>query len=134
MKKLTIIIEQNEDGYWGQVKEHPNVFTQGTSITELRNNAKEALELYLEGSGEPLIKNPKFEVVIDLQEFFKINNYINVTKLAERTGMNTSLLRQYSKGIKFPSVEQVKRIEKTIKEIGAELMNTHILSKPLQIN
>ena len=134
MKKLTIIIEQNEEGYWGQIKEYPDVFTSGKTLTELRTNGTEALELYFENTGKPMIKRPKFELVIDLQEFFKINDYINVTKLAERTGMNTSLLRQYSKGLKFPSIEQVKRIEKTIREIGAELLNTHLLNKPLQIN
>ena len=134
MKKLTIIIEQNEEGYWGQIKEYPDVFTSGKTLTELRTNGTEALELYFENTGKPMIKRPKFELVIDLQEFFKINDYINVTKLAERTGMNTSLLRQYSKGLKFPSIEQVKRIEKTIREIGAELLNTHVLNKPLQIN
>jgi predicted RNase H-like HicB family nuclease len=127
MKKLTIIVEQNEDGYWGQIKEYPNVFTGGKTLTELMSNASEAMELYFEERDEPPIRNPKFEIVLDLQEFFAINDFINITKLAQRTGMNTSLLRQYAKGIKFPSLEQVARIEKTLKEIGTELLNTHLL-------
>ena len=134
MKKLTIIIEQNDDGFWGQIKEYPSIFTSGDNLTELRTNAKEALELYFDELGEEQIKNPRFELVVDVQNFFEINDYINVSKLAERSGMNTSLLRQYSKGIKFPSVEQVKRIERTIKEIGTELLNTHILNRPLELN
>ncbi len=80
------------------------------------------------------IMNPNFEFVVDLQEFFRIHDFINVTKLAKRTGMNTSLLRQYSKGIKFPSIDQVNRIEKTIKEIGSELLNTHLLNKPMGLS
>lgn len=134
MKKLTIIVEQNKDGFWGQIKEYPNVFTGGGTLTELMSNANEAMELYFEGSEEPPIRNLKFEIVVDLQEFFSINDYINISKLAQRTGMNTSLLRQYAKGIKFPSLEQVARIEKTLKEIGAELLNTHLLNKPLEMN
>ena len=134
MKKLTLVIEQNNDGYWGQLKEYPTVFTSGKTIGELKSNAKEALELYLESIGKPAIKNPRFELVVDLQEFFKINDFINITKLAQRTGMNTSLLRQYAKGIKFPSMDQVARIEKTINEIGAELMNIHLLNKPMELN
>ncbi len=134
MKKLTIIIEQNEDGFWGQIKEYPDIFTSGDNLTELRTNAIEALEIYLEELGKEKIRRPKFELVVDVQKFFELNDYINVSKLAERTGMNTSLLRQYSKGIKFPSVEQVRRIERTIKEIGAELLNTHLLNKPLELN
>lgn len=134
MKKLTIILEQNKDRYWGQIKEYPNVFTAGNTVTELMSNATEAMELYFEGSDEPPIGNLKFEIVVDLQEFFFINDYINITKLAQRTGMNTSLLRQYAKGIKFPSMEQVARIEKTLKEIGTELLNTHLLNKPMEMN
>ena len=134
MNKLTIIVEQNKDGFWGQIKEYPNVFTGGATLTELMSNANEAMELYFEGSEEPPIRNPKFEIVVDLQEFFSINDFINITKLAQRTGMNTSLLRQYAKGIKFPSLEQVARIEKTLKEIGAELLNTRVINKPPEMD
>ncbi|MBK8502983.1 MAG: type II toxin-antitoxin system HicB family antitoxin [Saprospiraceae bacterium] len=114
------------------MKEYPGVFTGGETLTELMTNANEAIRLYFEGSEEPSIVDPKFELVVDLQEFFSHNDYIDITKLAKRTGMNTSLLRQYAKGIKFPSIEQVARIEKTLKEIGAELINTHLLNKPLE--
>ena len=134
MNKLTIIVEQNKDGFWGQIKEYPNVFTGGATLTELMSNANEAMELYFEGSEEPPIRNLKFEIVVDLQEFFSINDFINITKLAQRTGMNTSLLRQYAKGIKFPSLEQVARIEKTLKEIGAELLNTRVINKPPEMD
>ena len=133
MKKLTIIIERNKDGYWGQIKEYPEVFCHGTTISEIQSNAEKGLAIYLEEIEGKEIKKPGFELVVDLQEFFRINDFINITKLAKRTGMNTSLLRQYAKGIKFPSVEQVKRIEKTIKEIGAELLNTHLLNKPIEV-
>lgn len=132
MKKLTIIVEQNQDGYWGQIKEYPNVFTSGETLTELLSNAQEAMDLYFEDSDKPL-KTLRFELVVDLQEFFAINDYINITKLAKRAGMNTSLLRQYAKGIKYPSLEQVAKIENTLKEIGSELLNTHLLNRPLEM-
>lgn len=128
MKKLTIIVDQNKDGYWGQIQEYPHVFTHGHTITELMDNALDALTLYLEETNQPLVKHPTFEIVLDVQEFFVINDYINITKLAERSGLNSSLLRQYAKGIKFPSLDQVKRIEKTLKEIGAELINTQLVN------
>lgn len=133
MKKLTIIVEQNQDGYWGQIKEHPNVFTGGETLKELLSNAQEAMELYFENGDMPQ-ETLKFEIVVDLQEFFVINDYINITKLAKRAGMNTSLLRQYAKGIKYPSLEQVAKIERTLKEIGWELLNTHLLNKPIEMN
>jgi predicted RNase H-like HicB family nuclease len=120
MKKYKLIIEKNKDGFWGQLDKQPNIFSQGQSIEELKNNMRDALELYFETINKPIPKY-EFELVMDIQEFFQINNYINISTLANRMGMNASLLRQYAKGIKFPSIKQVAKIERAIKEIGKEL-------------
>lgn len=125
MSKYKLIVEKNKDGYWSQVEELPGVFSSGNSIPNLIENSKEAIELYLENSEEK-VKRIQFELVMDIQEFFKINDFINITSLANRIGMNSSLLRQYSKGIKFPSVIQVAKIEKEIKQIGKELSKTEL--------
>ncbi|MBK8501087.1 MAG: type II toxin-antitoxin system HicB family antitoxin [Saprospiraceae bacterium] len=123
--KYKLIIEKSNDGYWSQVEQMPTVFSSGNSIDKLMKNSKAAIELYCEETGQ---KNSKieFELVMDIQEFFMVNEYINITSLAKRIGMNASLLRQYSKGIKFPSLEQVAKIEKAIKQIGRELSRTEL--------
>jgi predicted RNase H-like HicB family nuclease len=47
--KLTLVIKKGKSGYLvGQLKELPQVFTQGKNNEELRENIKEALEMYLE--------------------------------------------------------------------------------------
>jgi predicted RNase H-like HicB family nuclease len=47
--KLTLIVKKGRNGYLiGQIKELPEVFTQGLSIRELKENIKDALEMYLE--------------------------------------------------------------------------------------
>ena len=125
MKRLKLIIENNADGYWSQIEKYPTVFSSGETIAELIDSSKEALELYFETIDQPVPKI-NFELVMDIQDFFKINEYINITSLAKRIGMNSSLLRQYSKGLKFPSLEQVGRIEKAIKQIGKELISTEL--------
>ena len=125
MKNYKLVIEKNNDGFWGQLDKLKSVFSSGDSITELIENTKVAINLYFEEMGKPI---PEFEleVVMDIQEFFKLNDYINITTLANRIGMNSSLLRQYSKGIKFPSVKQVAKIEKEIRKIGKELSSTEL--------
>ena len=125
MKNYKLVIEKNNDGFWGQLDKLKSVFSSGDSITELIENTKVAISLYFEEMGKPI---PEFEleVVMDIQEFFKLNDYINITTLANRIGMNSSLLRQYSKGIKFPSVKQVAKIEKEIRKIGKELSSTEL--------
>ncbi len=123
--KYRLIIEKNKDGYWSQVEQLPTVFSWGESIEQLLENTKEAIDLYFDESGK---RTPRidFELAMDIQEFFKVNEFINITSLARRIGMNASLLRQYSKGIKFPGLEQVARIEKAIRQIGKELSKTDL--------
>ena len=123
MKTYKLIIEKNKDGFWGSLDKLPGVFSHGSTLDELQTNMNEAIELHFEDLDKPCPKY-KFELVMDIQEFFEINDFINISKLAKRIGMNSSLLRQYSKGIKYPSLNQVSKIEKTIKEIASELLKT----------
>ncbi len=47
--KLTLVITKGEDGFLiGQLKEIPEVISQGTDQDELKANIKDALALYLE--------------------------------------------------------------------------------------
>lgn len=47
--KLTLIIKKGSNGFLiGQIKELPEVFTQGLTIEELKENIADALEMYLE--------------------------------------------------------------------------------------
>ena len=51
--KYTLVVKQGQDGFLiGQLKEIPAVFTQGLSISELKENIADALELYLEDMRE----------------------------------------------------------------------------------
>lgn len=47
--KLTLVIKKGKNNFLvGQLKELPEVFTQGKDIQELRENILDALEMYLE--------------------------------------------------------------------------------------
>jgi predicted RNase H-like HicB family nuclease len=47
--KLTLVIKKGKSGFLiGQLKEIPEVFTQGLTVEEVRENISDALELYLE--------------------------------------------------------------------------------------
>ena len=50
--KLSIIIENDEDGYYAYCPELPGCQTQGNSLEEIKANIKEAVELYLETLSE----------------------------------------------------------------------------------
>jgi predicted RNase H-like HicB family nuclease len=51
--KLTLVIKKGKSGFLiGQLKEIPAVFTQGLSIEEVKENIRDALEMYLEDTRE----------------------------------------------------------------------------------
>lgn len=52
LRKLNILIEKDEDGYYAYCPELPGCQTQGDSLEEVRENMKEAVEVYLETLSE----------------------------------------------------------------------------------
>jgi predicted RNase H-like HicB family nuclease len=51
--KYTLVIKQGKDGFLiGQLKELPAVFTQGLSVSELKENIADAVEMYFEDMRE----------------------------------------------------------------------------------
>ena len=132
MKNVQAIVEKNDDGLWCRFPEYPSVFTYGDTMCEVESNAIKALQLYFEETRLNW-SDIEIELLMDLEQFFKINDFINVTKLAVRVGINKSLLRQYARGIKYPSIRQVARIEAGLRDIGEELVKTHLLGRPVVI-
>ena len=63
-----------------------------------------------------------------LEKFFKKFPSISIQSIAERTGINPSLMRQYAVGIKNPSLERLEIIEKAIHDIGKEMADVKIIS------
>ncbi len=56
--KLTLVIKKGKSDFLvGQLKELPEVFTQGKDIVELRENILDALELYFEDLREQYSPN-----------------------------------------------------------------------------
>ncbi len=52
LKKFTVILLPDEDAYQVVFPHYPNCITQGESIEEALDNAKEAIELLLEWEAE----------------------------------------------------------------------------------
>ncbi len=51
--KLTIVIKKGRSGFLiGQFKEFPDVFTQGKTVDEVKENILDALDMFLEETRE----------------------------------------------------------------------------------
>ena len=96
-KKIKIIVEMTDTGFSAFAEDYP-VFTTGRTVSELTDNALEAANLYFEEEGIALNHdNLKFE--IDFKQFFQHYKVINAKFLAEKIGMNPTLLSQYVQGL-----------------------------------
>lgn len=124
-KKIKIIVERTDTGFSAFADEYP-VFTTGRTVPELTDNALEAANLYFEEEGIALShKNLKFE--IDFKHFFQHYKVINAKFLAEKIGMNPTLLSQYVQGHKKPSDKQTEKILGGIHQIGQELAEINLI-------
>jgi len=121
-KLITMVVEKTNTGYSAYAKEAA-VFTVASDLNELYENTEEALSLAFDRE----VHRDEFQLHIDLPQFFKYYRVLNAKFLAERIGMNPTLLSQYVSGTKSPGPKQVHRILTGIHEIGKELSDLKFL-------
>jgi len=123
-KKIKMTVEKTETGFSAYSDSMP-IFTTGKTILELISNAFEAAQLHFEGQDIKLThEDMKFE--IDFQQFFQYYKVLNAKFLAEKIGMNPTLLSQYVQGHKKPSDKQTEKILTGIHQIGQELSGINL--------
>ncbi len=123
--KFIATVEKTDTGFSSYI-DNLGVYSTGNSITDLKNNLIEALELLFEEE-EKAIKPNQIDLQIDLQQFFQYYRVLNASFLAERIGMNPTLLSQYVRGNKKPSNKQTRKILDGIQEIGRELSEINLI-------
>ena len=122
-KRVVVKIEKTDTGFSGYSEDYP-VFTTASTISELLENANEAVTLYFEDSPKAV---PQINFEIDFRQFFQYYKVINSKALANKIGMNPTLLSQYVQGHKKPSEKQSRRILYGINKIGQELAEMSVV-------
>lgn len=134
MKKVIVLIEKGEDGFYGvHAPELENVIIgSGKTVADAKEDFLEGyhemIETYIDDE-IPLpteLKDIEFEYRYDISAFYNSHPYINVSKLANHININASLMRQYKSG-HYISEEQVLRIQEGIRSIGRELATVTLL-------
>ena len=122
-KNIVVIIEKTGTGFSAYAEDYP-VYTTGESMNELIANTLEAFSLFFENKEF----NPaRLAFEIDFKQFFQYYKVINSKALAEKIGMNPTLLSQYVRGHKKPSETQSRRILYGINRIGQELAEMSVI-------
>lgn len=120
---IVLIVETNNASLWGRVHYDDNLIVdEANSIEELQSKMRTLLLDFHD-------LDPKaydFRIEYDLTTFFEKFDFLKITKVAELSGINGSLLRQYATGKKHPSAKQAAKIESAIKELASQLAEAHI--------
>lgn len=116
MAKINLIIEKGEDGkLWGRVNYRNNLMTDFAATVEMLEKKLSKLVKYFHGV------DAVFDHTYDVSAFFENFDFLNQTRIAELSGINPGLLRQYASGVKHPSAQQAKKIEMVIHKLAREL-------------
>ncbi len=126
---IQFIIEQGEGALWGRIDHgHFVATTSAATVAEVTKNIREQIADYLANEGKDdaawsgaTADSIELVPAYDLQAFFAAHPELKITAIAELAGMNASLVRQYSAGVKYPSREQANRIQNAIHQLGREL-------------
>jgi transcriptional regulator with XRE-family HTH domain len=127
MQKILLIIEKGVDkDLWGRVSFDDNLIVDSASSLEsLEKKMKKTLH-GLHGVNPATIE---FDIAHDLTAVFSEKAYLNLSVVAQKLGINRSLMAQYAAGTKFPSTERARAIEAAIHELGRDLLNLQIAVK-----
>lgn len=128
--QLDVIVEVKGGVLWGIIENKGNFIPTpyGKTVEDLKQNLKQLIKDYQKNEGKKdkswrKVDTDNMDLVIsyDLQAFFKEFSEIKISSLAESANLNPSLLRQYATGIKYPSADQVRKIEFAVQELGKKL-------------
>ena len=118
---IQLILEKDAGKLWGRLLYDENLIVDSaTTLPSLEKKLRKALKDFHQ------VEDVKFEYAYDLTVFFEEFNFLNQSKIAELSGINASLLRQYASGVKNPSEVQAKKIQTTIRNLAARLKNVQI--------
>lgn len=123
-----IIVEQTNDGYFSCfVKEEiPYIGLLGygdsseTAIDNLIEFYRQSkIELAAEGK---ILPELDFVVHYDMPSFFNRFNFLNQSKIAERAGINPSLMRKYTSGVANAGRKQYEKLHAAVQSLAKEML------------
>lgn len=127
--KANIVVEQTKDGFFSCYLEEelPHVAPLGygdtseAAINDLISFYKESKnDLAAEGKVLPELE---FIIHYDMPSFFNRFNFLNQSKIAERAGINPSLMRKYTSGVANAGPKQYEKLYAAVQSIAQEMLS-----------
>lgn len=126
-KKVLVTIEFGNDGTYSCYSEQPIgdyalIDGDGASVAEAKEDFLKAVEECRQAyPQDDRYNNLVFEYKYDLRSFFNYFNFLNVSEIAKRAGINPSLMRQYTSGVKNAGESTYKKLSVCLAQIKSDL-------------
>lgn len=125
--KANIVFEMSKDGGCScyMLEDVPDFGLTGSGNTPKEAKAdmlqayEKIKELLIEEGKEPV--ELEFVYHYDMKSFFEYFDFLNISKVAERAGINPSLMRKYTSGVANAGEGQYAKLKRAIHSIAAEL-------------
>ena len=118
-RKILVTVEQASDGsYWCHTEDEINkghFNSVGRTVEEAKQDLIDCYEEAREF--EDNLPEVDFIYKYDIQSFFNYFSYLNATDIARRSGINPSLMRQYTSGVKKAGEKTYLRLSACIDKI-----------------
>lgn len=130
MKKNVVEILFAGNNFSAHIPDLPGCVSVGDTPDEIKAHIQEALEIHLAGMREDGDKMPasfsgKYELIYKFDAESLLSYYkglFNKKGLEKLPGISQAQLQHYSKGIKKPRPEQIKKIKSAMHQLGSELL------------
>lgn len=126
-KKVVLILEYGDGGYScyndEPIGKYAVIDGDGATAEEAKEDFMKALEECRQASPEDkdINQDMEFTYKYDIQAFFKEFSFLNATDIARRAGINPSLMRQYTSGVKTAGEKTYDKLNACLCNIKADL-------------
>jgi len=129
MKTIRIIIEKNDDGFWGYSGNERSIVGGGETVQECKQDILDCIETLKELNSCPQSLKSKYELEFQFDTVSLLNYYKGIftnSALEKITGINQKQLQHYSTGHRKPRIEQREKIENALHSLGKELLSVRL--------
>ncbi|OUL60728.1 HicB family protein [Flavobacterium sp. AJR] len=127
MKTIKIIIERNEDGFWGYAENEKAIVGGGDTVQECKQDILDCIETLktLNTDNKPGFLEKEYELVYKFDTASLLSYYKGIftnSALERITGINQKQIQHYASGHRHPRAEQRLKIENALHNLGKELL------------
>ncbi|MHC8947951.1 type II toxin-antitoxin system HicB family antitoxin [Sphingobacterium hungaricum] len=133
MKTLKIIIERSANLFSAYAVNAEGIYGGGETVEEAKQSILDAIRIIkneFTAENIPTILKGEYEVVYQFDVESLLNYYKGIftnVALEKITGINQRQLQHYSSGLKKPRQPQLKKIEKGLHKLAAELQAVELI-------